>query len=80
MKNIVNTIKRTLSKTLQGLIGLVLSIALYIVYDNYNGSFLKIIPLIGICAIVRTWHVCNVKRSITEEIQEELDYQERKVG
>lgn len=80
MKNIVNTIKRTLSKILQGVIGLILSVVLYIAYNNYNDSFLKIIPLIGICVIVRTWNVCSVKRSIAEEIQEELDYQESKVS
>lgn len=80
MKNVVNTITGTLSKILQGVIGLVLSMVLYIAYDNYNSFFLKLIPLIGICFIVRTWHVCNVKRTITEEIQEELNNQERRVS
>ena len=80
MKNVVNTISGTLSKILQGVIGLVLSVILYIAYNYYNESLLKVIPLIGICFIVRTWHVCSVKRAISEEIQEELNYQERKVG
>lgn len=80
MKNVVNTIRVTLSKILQGVIGLILSMVLYISYNYYSDSFLKLIPLIGICFIVRTWHVCNVKRTIAEDIQEEYNNQEKKVS
>lgn len=80
MKNVVNTITETLAKIFQGVIGLVLSVMLYICYNYYNDSLLKIIPLIGICFIVRTWHVCSVKRTISEEIQEELNNQKRRVS
>lgn len=80
MKNVVNTIRVTLSKILQGVIGLILSMVLYISYNYYSDSFLKLIPLIGICFIARSWHVCNVKRAIAEEIQEEYNNQEKKVS
>lgn len=81
MKNVVNTIRVTLSKILQGVIGLILSMVLYISYNYYSDSFLKLIPLIGICFIARSWHVCNVKRTIAEEIQEEeYNNQEKKVS
>lgn len=80
MKNVVNTIRVTLSKILQGVIGLILSMVLYLSYNYYSDSFLKLIPLIGICFIARSWHVCNVKRTIVEDIQEEYNNQEKKVS